>query len=199
MSLSDTARSRAIASFTAESDVPPRSKKWSRLPIWSSRMPSTCAHAAARRRSVGVLGALGIRRRPRRALPASAVSAFRSILLFAVSGRLSRQWNADGTMYLGSDAPSRSRRSVDLDRPLAAVEGHQLLALVGPFGHHHRPVADTRDAQQRVLDLADLDPEATDLDLVVPTAEELQLAPGQPAAVVTAAVEPLARPVRVGP
>ena len=37
MSLRDTARFRAIASFTAESDVPPRSKKWSRRPIWSSR------------------------------------------------------------------------------------------------------------------------------------------------------------------
>ena len=89
-------------------------------------------------------------------------------------------------------------QDVDLDRPLAAVEGHQLLALVGPFGHHHRPVADPRDAQQRVLDLADLDPEATDLDLGIPAAEELQLAVGQPATVVTAAVEPLARPVRVG-
>ncbi len=41
--------------------------------------------------------------------PASAVSAFLSILLLAVSGRLDRQWKADGTMYSGSDSPSRSR------------------------------------------------------------------------------------------
>jgi hypothetical protein len=42
---------------------------------------------------------------------ASVVSAFRSILLFAVSGRPSSQWNADGTMYSGSDAASRSRKT----------------------------------------------------------------------------------------
>ena len=57
-SLSDTARSRAIASFTADSDVPPRSKKWSRRPIWSCGIPSTFAHAAASRCSVGVRGAI---------------------------------------------------------------------------------------------------------------------------------------------
>ena len=57
-SLRDTARSRVIASFTADSDVPPRSKKWSRRPIWSCGMPSTFAQAAASRCSVGVLGAL---------------------------------------------------------------------------------------------------------------------------------------------
>ena len=56
-SLSDTARSRAIASFTADSEVPPQSKKWSCRPIWSCGMPSTFAQAAASRRSVGVRGA----------------------------------------------------------------------------------------------------------------------------------------------
>ena len=56
-SLRDTARSRVIASFTADSDVPPRSKKWSCRPICSCGMPSTFAHAAASRYSVGVVGA----------------------------------------------------------------------------------------------------------------------------------------------
>ena len=32
-SLSDTSRFKVTASFTADSDVPPRSKKWSRRPI----------------------------------------------------------------------------------------------------------------------------------------------------------------------
>jgi hypothetical protein len=45
-----------IASFTADSDVPPRSKKWSCRLIWSAGMPRTFAHAAASRCSVGVLG-----------------------------------------------------------------------------------------------------------------------------------------------
>ena len=56
-SLRDTARSRAMASCTADSDVPPRSKKWSRRPIWSCGTPSTSAQAAASRSSVGVPGA----------------------------------------------------------------------------------------------------------------------------------------------
>ena len=73
-----------------------------------------------------------------------------------------------------------------------------MLAPVGALGDHHGAVADAGHPQQGVLDLADLDPEATDLDLVVPTAEELQLALGLPAAVVAAPAEPLARAVRIG-
>ena len=73
-----------------------------------------------------------------------------------------------------------------------------MLAPVGPLGDHHGAVADTRHPQQRVLDLADLDPEPADLDLGVPAAEELQLAVGPPAAVVAASVEPLALAVRIG-
>ena len=68
-----------------------------------------------------------------------------------------------------------------------------MLAPVGPLGDHHGAVADPGHPQQGVLDLADLDPEAADLDLGVAAAEELQLAVGQPAAVVAAPVEPLAR------
>src|SRR5919106_3148138 len=51
---------------------------------------------------------------------------------------------------------------VGLERRLARVEGHQLPALVGPFGDHHRPLADTWNPQELVLDLTDFDPEATD-------------------------------------
>ena len=73
-----------------------------------------------------------------------------------------------------------------------------MAALAGPPGDHHGAVADTGYPQQRVLDLADLDPEPADLDLGVAAAEETQLAVGQPAAVVAAPVEPLARAVRIG-
>ncbi len=83
--------------------------------------------------------------------------------------------------------------------PGAGVEGDQLLAPAGPLGDDHRAVPDAVHPQQGVLDLADLDPEAPDLDLVVPPAEELQLAAGVPAPPVTAQVEPFAGPVRVRP
>ena len=89
-------------------------------------------------------------------------------------------------------------QDVDLEWPLAGVEGHQVLAAVGPLGDHHRTVADTGHPQQGVLDLADLDPEASDLDLGIPAAEEVQLALRPPAAVVAAPVEPVARAVRIG-
>ena len=73
-----------------------------------------------------------------------------------------------------------------------------MLAPVGALGDDHRAVTHAGHPQQGVLDLADLDAEAADLDLAVPAAEELQLAVRAPTAVVAAPVEPLARPVRVG-
>jgi hypothetical protein len=54
-------------------------------------------------------------------------------------------------------------------------------------------------AQQRGLDLAQLDPEPADLDLVVGASQELQLAGAGPAHDVTGAVHPLSRrPERAG-
>src|SRR5207244_10720233 len=88
---------------------------------------------------------------------------------------------------------------VGLQWPLAGVEGHQVLAAVSPLGgDDDRALAETRHAQQCVLDLADLYPEATDLDLRISAAEKLQLAFGQPAAIVTAPVQPLAVAARIG-
>src|SRR5438046_8080040 len=89
-------------------------------------------------------------------------------------------------------------QDVGVEWPLAGVERHEVLAVVGPLGDHDCAVADTRHSQQCVLDLADLYPEATDLDLGIPAAEELQLALGQPAAIVAAPVQPLALAVRTG-
>jgi hypothetical protein len=101
-------------------------------------------------------------------------------------------------MYPGQGLGQPVGHGTGLERPLAGVPGHQALAPVGRLGDHHGTVADAGHPQQGVLDLADLDPEATDLDLVVATAEELQLALRLPAAVVPAPAEPLTRAVRIG-
>src|SRR5438876_4455387 len=87
---------------------------------------------------------------------------------------------------------------VGIEWPLAGVEGHQLLAAVGPLGDDDCALADARQPQECVLDLANLYPEAADLDLSISAAEKLQLALGQPAAIVTAPVQPVALPVPSG-
>ena len=97
ISLSDTSRLSAMATLTADSEVPPLSKKWSRRPTCSTGTPSTVAHAAASRCSVGVAGG-STSSSTTSSSAASAVSAFLSILLLAVSGSASRQWKAVGTM-----------------------------------------------------------------------------------------------------
>src|SRR3989442_13082304 len=72
-------------------------------------------------------------------------------------------------------------QDVGIEWPLAGVEGHEVLAVVGPPGDHDCAVADTGQPHQCVLDLADPYPKATDLALGIPPAEEPHLAPGQPA------------------
>ncbi len=101
MSFSETARSSAMLSLTAVSEVPPESKKWSVRRMCCSGTPSSSAQAAASLRSAGLSAS---RRAPPSgsatgaASAACAVRAFRSILPLAVNGRLSRQWKAAGTM-----------------------------------------------------------------------------------------------------
>src|SRR5258708_1937395 len=87
---------------------------------------------------------------------------------------------------------------VGIEWPLGGVEGHQALAAAGPSGDHDCTLADAGQPQECVLNLADLYPEPTDLDLSIPAAEKLQLALGQPAAIVTTPVEPLPLAVRIG-
>src|SRR6266540_6603174 len=87
---------------------------------------------------------------------------------------------------------------VGIEWPRGGVEGHQALAVVGPVGDHDCTLADAGQPQECVLNLADLYPEATDLDLSIPAAEKLQLALGQPAAIVAAPVQPLALAMRIG-
>src|SRR5213594_1861356 len=85
-----------------------------------------------------------------------------------------------------------------IEWPLGGVEGHQVLALIGSAGDHDCTLPDSGHPQKFVLNLADLYPEAIDLDLSIPAAEKLQLALGQPAPIVPTPVEPLALAVRIG-
>ena len=72
-----------------------------------------------------------------------------------------------------------------------------MLAAVRPLHDHDRILLDTRHAQERVFDLANLDAEAADLDLSISTAEKLQLSVGQPAAIIATPVQPFALAVRI--
>src|SRR5262249_15099292 len=82
-------------------------------------------------------------------------------------------------------------QQIGIEWSLSGVEGHQALAPIGLLADHDCGRANARQPHECVLDLADLYPEAADLHLRVPAAEKLHLAFGQPAAVVTAPVEPL--------
>src|SRR5204863_4085914 len=74
----------------------------------------------------------------------------------------------------------------------------QTPAVVDPIGGHDCTLANAGQPQECVLNLADLYPEATDLDLGIPAAEKLQLALGQPAAIVATPVQPPTLAVRIG-
>src|SRR6185369_4341648 len=75
---------------------------------------------------------------------------------------------------------------------------HQPLSASFPFRHHHR-FLHTLVARQRRLNLSQLDPEPTDLDLLVFPAQELQLPVPSPPRQVSGPVHPLPRhlPIRV--
>src|ERR1043166_6155330 len=72
-----------------------------------------------------------------------------------------------------------------------------MLVLVGALGHHHRGFAHTGQFQEPVLDLADFNPEAADLDLRVAPPQKLELSARQPAAIIAAAVHALTRAKRI--
>src|SRR5213592_1942513 len=80
-------------------------------------------------------------------------------------------------------AEALSKR-IRIQRFRSGVEGDELLV-----AHDDRAVAHARQAHERALDLADLDPKAADLDLGIAAAEELELPIGQPAAVVTTSIQ----------
>ena len=54
--------------------------------------------------------------------------------------------------------------------------GHQALVCAGVLASQHHGLAHARVAEQGVLDLAELDAEAADLDLMVDASQELDVA-----------------------
>ncbi len=119
-------------------------------------------------------------------------SAFLSTLPFAVSGSASSITNAAGSMDSGSLRASPSRRSAgEVDSPAAGThvrreaKGLPRRRFPGGLGgsrapptmtrrhHGHGPLRDARLRPQGRLDLAELDADAADLDLIVGAAEEL--------------------------
>src|SRR6266496_2867618 len=72
-----------------------------------------------------------------------------------------------------------------------------MLVLVGSAGHHHRAFAHTGQFEEPILDLADFNPEAADLDLRVTPPQKLELPVRQAAAVIAAPVHALTRVKRV--
>src|SRR6266498_2832971 len=86
---------------------------------------------------------------------------------------------------------------VGIERALGGVEGHQALALIGSAGDHHCTLADAGQPQKRVLDLADFNPEAADLDLRVTPPQKLELPVRQAAAIIAAPVRAPTRAKRI--
>src|SRR2546422_4313287 len=72
-----------------------------------------------------------------------------------------------------------------------------MLVLVGALGHHHRAFAHTGQFQELILDLADFNPEAADLDLRVTPPQKLELPVRQAAAIIAAPVHALTRAKRI--
>ena len=184
-------RIRSI-SVTASSECPPSSKKLSCRPTRST--PQQLRPDRRQRRS---------RSRPaaprtpasRTHPPSGAGSALRSSLPFGVSGSASSRTYAAGTMYSGSCA--------------AQVRAQRLRVRAPPSRHVRTPPAACRPARPRApppppralpacsaqprLDLAQLDPEAADLHLLVVAAQVLERPVRAASAQVARPVQPRAR------
>ena len=117
-----------------------------------------------------------------------------------MTGSASSCTNVDGTMYGGSLAlHSRRSSSTSSDRPVGRhhVGDEPLVAGRRP----RAPTTARRDVRvrgQHRLDLAELDAEAAELDLLVDPAEELERAVGAPAHEIARAVQPRTRIVGNG-
>src|SRR2546427_7352845 len=72
-----------------------------------------------------------------------------------------------------------------------------MLVLVGARCHHHRAFAHSGQFQELILDLADFNPEAADLDLRVTPPQKLELPVRQTAAIIPAPVHALTRAKRI--
>ena len=102
-------------------------------------------------------------------------------------------------MYSGRRCRDMARADL-VRRPPPRVDhvGDQALVARRVLARHRHGLAHAGVARERGLDLAQLDAEAADLDLVVDAAEELEGAVRPPADEVAGAVEPRARGVANG-
>src|SRR2546425_9023616 len=80
---------------------------------------------------------------------------------------------------------------------IARAESDQVLVLAGPLGNGHRAFAHAGQFQELILDLADFNPEAADLDLRVTAPQKFELPVRQAAAIIAAPVHALTRAKRI--
>ena len=188
-----TPRSRSRCTrLTASSECPPSSKKLSSAPTRSS--PSTSANAAQMQllphggRAAARRGGV-VRGRQRLAVD------------LAVRGERNRRQHHDGRRGHVPGQPGRhglphgagQRVRVGLGVARHHVADEPLVA-GGVLADRHRRLRDAGAGGERGFYLTELDPEATDLHLVIGPAGELEDAGGRPAGQVPGPVHPLARP-----
>ena len=176
----------------ASSEWPPSAKKSSSTPTCSTpssvlpRSPRSPPRASLRGATYSALGGeLGRRRLGQRApidLPARRERQRRR------AGRTPTGPCTRAATRRGSERSSSTRRLRRRDDV-----GDEALVAGGAVARRRRRLAHRRMPQQRGLDLAGLDAEAADLDLLVDAAEELDRAVGQPARAVAGAVDPRRR------
>ena len=95
--------------------------------------------------------------------------------------RLRQGSREEGAQLRGAGVGSRPRHDVGHQTPIPSL-----------LAQHHRSRQESRVAEQRRLDLTQLDAEAPQLDLVVAAPQELELAGGQDARPIAGAIEPCA-------
>ncbi len=186
LSSAPSARRTRLTSRVASSEWPPSAKKSSSTP--TSSTPRTSANRPQRISSCGVA---------RRAAAPAAVDlraragrGGRACRSASAAARPARRTPTAPCSPAAARQRSAQRRQVGSRRRRHDVGDQALLAPAGPRATTTAACAHRGCCAQRGLDLAELDPEAADLDLVVGAAEELQLAVGAPAHEVAGAVHP---------
>ncbi len=176
---------------TSSSEWPPRSKKLSCSP--TDGTPSSSLHSAASRCAVLPCGggAAGAGARARRGI------GQRGPVHLAVGIERQRIQHHDGARHHVAGQPLRERRTQRHGIPRARHVGHQRLGALRAAHHRHRVLHAGLRAQRR-FDLAQLDPQAAQLHLVVDAPQVLDLPFGIPAHPVPGAVQAPARSPRIG-
>ena len=118
--------------------------------------------------------------------------AWRSIFPFGVSGRASRNTNAEGTMYSGRRPESHRRKSLGATGVVCVSWSNirdQARFAGGIWSGHDNGFTHRRVPRQRGLDLAELDAKSADLDLVIDSPQAFERPVGPPSSEVAGAVE----------